>query len=378
MNFDCIIVGSGSIGMAAAYFLAKSGKKVCCIDAYEPPHTNGSHHGETRIIRYAYGEGEAYVPLALRSAQLWNELAAQVKEQLFLQTGVINVGDRSNPFIQTVIESARKYELPLEVLQAGEVMERWPGMSLPENMIAAYEPTSGVLKVEKCVEAYKKCAIEAGASLYFNEPVRQITARESVTVKTDTYTFTAEQCLVSSGAWTKQLLETMDVHLPLLPIRKTFAWYEADEQLYGTPAFPAFAFELEEECYYGFPSIDGAGYKIGRHDGGDPIDPMKELLPFNETDRIDLDGFIRRYMPQVGRLTEGKVCKYTMTPDEHFIIDRLPQASNIIVASGFSGHGFKFASVIGEIVSQMVMEGDCRYDIDLFKLNRFKEELHGV
>lgn len=371
MKFDCIIVGAGSIGMAAAYFLAMAGKKVCCVDAYEPPHTNGSHHGETRIIRYAYGEGEAYVPLALRAAQLWEELAAQMDEELFLQTGVMNVGDRHNPFIQTVIESAKKYNLPLEVLSAEEVMKRWPGISLPDNMIAAFEPTSGVLKVEKCVEAYKTRAIEAGASFYFNEPVRRITAGNHVTVMTDTHTFTAEQCVVSSGAWTKQLLETMGVQLPLSPIRKTFAWYEADEQLYGDLVFPAFAFELMNACYYGFPSIDGAGYKIGRHDGGEPIHPNEELVPFHETDAVDLDDFIDHYMPHVGPLKEGKVCKYTMTPDEHFIIDRLSSTENIIVASGFSGHGFKFASVIGEIISQLVCEGKCQYDLDLFKLSRF-------
>ncbi|KGR81701.1 N-methyl-L-tryptophan oxidase [Lysinibacillus odysseyi] len=378
MKFDCIIVGAGSIGMAAAYFLAKAGKTVCCIDAYEPPHINGSHHGETRIIRYAYGEGEAYVPLALRAAHLWEELAAQVDEELFLQTGVINVGDHNNPFIQTVIESARKYELPLEVLSSEEVMERWPGISLPDNMIAAFEPTSGILKVEKCVEAYKTRAIELGASFYFNEPVRQIITGDSVTVITDTHTFTAEQCVISSGAWTKQLLESIDVPLPLSPIRKTFAWYEADEQLYGDLAFPAFAFELRDACYYGFPSIDGAGYKIGRHDGGEPINPDEVLDSFNEKDAGDLDNFIDDYMPHVGPLKEGRVCKYTMTPDEHFIIDRLSSSANIIVASGFSGHGFKFASVIGEIISQMICGDECQYDIDLFKLSRFKEVSLGV
>ena len=369
MKFDCIIVGAGSMGMAAAYFLAKAGKKVCAIDAYNPPHTNGSHHGETRIIRYAYGEGVEYVPLALRAATLWQQLERQVNKPLLLQTGVVNIGDKENPFVQTVIESAEKFDLPLEVLNAEEMMKRWPGIQVQDNMIAAFEPTSGVLLVEECVAAYKELAVNEGATLRMNEPVQHISFGNTVTVTTSVGTYEADTCIVCAGAWTNKLLQQFN--LPLSPIRKTFAWFEAEETLYGEENFPAFTVELGDACYYGFPSIDGAGYKIGRHDGGETINPDEELREFDESDTADLRQFIDTYMPQVGPLKAGKVCKYTMTPDEHFIIDFLPQQSNVVVASGFSGHGFKFASAVGEMLAQMVTDGKPQLSNELFKLNRF-------
>lgn len=369
MKFDCIIIGAGSMGMAAAYFLAKAGKNVCAIDAFDPPHTNGSHHGETRIIRYAYGEGLEYVPLALRAAALWKQLERQVNKQLLLQTGVVNIADKEHPFVKTVIESAEKYQLPLEVLNAQEIKNRWPGIQVTDNMIAAFEPTSGVLRVEDCVAAYKKLAINEGATLRMNEPVQHITFGHTVTVTTSVRSYEADHCIVCAGAWTNKLLQPFN--LPLSPIRKTFAWFEAEEGLYGEENFPAFAVELSDACYYGFPSIDGAGYKIGRHDGGETIDPDDKLREFDESDTADLQQFINTYMPQVGSLKEGKVCKYTMTPDEHFIIDFLPEQSNVIVASGFSGHGFKFASAVGEMLAQMVTDGKPQLSNGLFKLNRF-------
>ncbi|CAM5194748.1 sarcosine oxidasee (formaldehyde-forming) OS=Ureibacillus acetophenoni OX=614649 GN=SAMN05877842_11095 PE=4 SV=1 [Ureibacillus acetophenoni] len=369
MKYDCIIVGAGSMGMAAAYFLAKAGKKVCAIDAFNPPHTNGSHHGETRIIRYAYGEGVEYVPLALRAATLWQQLEQQVKKPLLLQTGVVNIGDNDNPFIHTVIESAKKYDLPLEVLNAEEIIKRWPGIQVGDNMIAAFEPTSGVLRVEDCVAAYKELAINEGATVCTNEPVQHIAFGNTVKVTTANNTYEADTCIVCAGAWTKRLLQ--QYNLPLNPIRKTFAWFEAEEALYGEANFPAFAFELRDECYYGFPSINGSGFKIGRHDGGETIDPDKALREFDDSDTVDLRQFLADYMPQVGTFKEGKVCKYTMTPDEHFIIDFLPEQSNVIVATGFSGHGFKFSSAIGEMLAQMVTDGKPQLSNDLFKLNRF-------
>lgn len=370
MRFDCIIVGAGSMGMAAAYFLTKVGKKVCAIDAFDPPHTHGSHHGETRIIRYAYGEGVEYVPLALRAATLWKQLEQQVKKPLLLQTGVVNIGDRDNPFIHNVMESAKKYNLPLEILNADETMKRWPGIKIGDNMIAAFEPTSGVLLVEDCVRAYKELAIHKGATLRIYEPVKHIDFGSTVKVTTSKDTYEANTCIVCAGAWTKKLLQ--QYKLPLNPIRKTFAWFDAEEALYGEANFPAFSVELGDACYYGFPSINGAGFKIGRHDGGETIDPDKPLREFDDSDAADLRQFIDTYMPKVGPLKEGKVCKYNMTPDEHFIIDFLPDKANVIVATGFSGHGFKFSSAIGEMLAQMVIDGKPKLSNELFKLNRFQ------
>ncbi|MFJ3387877.1 MULTISPECIES: N-methyl-L-tryptophan oxidase [unclassified Lysinibacillus] len=371
MIYDVIVIGAGSMGMAAGYNLAKAGKNVLMLDAFNPPHEEGSHHGETRIIRFAYGEGASYVPFVKRAGELWKELAMLTDEALFLQTGVMNVGEEAHPFIQNVKTSAKLYDLSLEQYSASEAMEKWPGLSLPEDFVVCFEPTAGVLRVEDCISAYKKLAIEAGATLHTNEKVQNIKAGEIVRVQTANNIYEAKHLIVTAGAWATELLQTMDIAIPVTPTRKTFAWFEADEQLYHEEIFPAYCFEFADSMYYGFPSIDGAGLKLGRHDGGEAINPNDPLRPFDEQDLIDLQNFINRFMPKHGALKFGKTCKYSMTPDEDFIIDFLPEYRNIVIAAGFSGHGFKFSSAVGEVLADLTLNGKSKQDLSLFKLSRF-------
>lgn len=374
--YDAIVIGAGSMGMAAGYFLAKNGQKTLLLDAFNPPHDKGSHHGETRIIRYAYGEGKEYVPFALRARDLWKELAQNVQKELFLETGVINVGEKDTPFIKNVISSAEKFELPLEVLSAAEVHKKWPGLEISENFVGCFEPTSGVLKVEECVDAFREMAIREGAEIRTNSKVTKIDAKEhEVTITTaDGASFTAYSAIITVGAWAGTLLEQLNLKLPLNPIRKTFAWYDVEEELYNSQSFPAFAFQLSDSCYYGFPSIDRTGLKVGRHDTGDTIDPNVDRLPFGEVhgDQEDLQDFLDQYMPhQKHTLKFGKTCMYTMTPDENFIIDLHPKYKNIGIAAGFSGHGFKFASAVGETLSNLILKGETDLDITPFSMQRF-------
>ncbi|QDQ01992.1 N-methyl-L-tryptophan oxidase [Lysinibacillus fusiformis] len=371
MIYDSIIIGAGSMGMAAGYYLAKAGKNVLMIDTFDPPHEEGSHHGETRIIRFAYGEGASYVPFVKRAGALWRELEAQTNETLFYQTGVMNVGEMSHSFIQNVITSADLYDLPLQQYSAAEAMEKWPGLTLPESFVACFEPTAGVLRVEACINAYKKLALAAGASYHPNEKVQSIEAGDIVRVHTEKGVYEAKQLIVTAGAWATELLQTMDISLPVTPTRKTFAWFEADETLYGDDVFPAYCFEFADSAYYGFPSINGAGLKLGRHDGGEPINPNESLRPYDEQDTEDLQNFINRFMPQHGALKFGKTCKYAMTPDEDFIIDFLPEHQNIVIAAGFSGHGFKFSSAVGEVLADLMLHGESKQNLSLFQLNRF-------
>ena len=371
MTYDVIIIGAGSMGMATGYFLAKAGKNVLMIDAFNPPHEEGSHHGETRIIRFAYGEGASYVPFVKRAGELWKELEVQTNEQLFLQTGVINVGEATHSFIKNVVSSAKLYNLPIEQYTATEAMKKWPGLSLPDNFLTCFEPTAGVLRVEACVAAYRQLALSAGATLHTNEKVLSIKAGDIVRVSTSKGQYEARQLIVTAGAWATELLQTMDISIPVTPTRKTFAWFEADESLYAEQQFPAYCFELEGSSYYGFPSIDGAGLKIGRHDGGDTVNPNETLRPFDEQDAIDLQNFIAQFMPKHSDLKFGKTCKYSMTPDEDFIIDFLPGHHNILVAAGFSGHGFKFSSAVGEVLADLALHGESKQDLSPFTLCRF-------
>jgi N-methyl-L-tryptophan oxidase len=374
MQYDTIVVGAGSMGMAAGYFLAKQGKQVLLIDAFDPPHSNGSHHGETRIIRHAYGEGEKYVPLALRAQQLWEELQQEANMDIFLKTGVINIGKRQSEFVREVQESARKHSLPLEILSAEEMNAKWPGLTFPEQFIGCLETNSGVLFSENCIKAYRRLACELGATIKTNSPVKNISLFDnSVTVETEESTFKANSLLLCAGAASTQLLQSINISIPVQPVRKTFSWFSTPESDYGSETFPAFTINSDEGMYYGFPNIAGAGLKIGRHDGGQEIDSSKDVKAYGSftNDEGDVMKVLRSYFSNVGQLKQGKTCMYSNTPDGDFVIDYHPNYSNVVIAAGFSGHGFKFSSVVGEILSQMILEKPIPFDLAPFSLKRF-------
>ena len=374
MHYDVIVIGAGSMGMAAGYFLSKKGKRTLLLDSFNPPHNKGSHHGDTRIIRYAYGEGENYVPMVLKARDLWNDLEKETGRQLFLQTGVLSVGNEKSDFIQNIISSSKTYSLPLEVMSSIELNMRWPGLSIPDDSIGCFEPASGVLKCEECIEAYRELAVQQGATVRTNSRVKEILIRdEKVTIKAEEQTFTSDSLVISAGAWSGNLLSMLGLNLPLEPMRKTFAWFDAKDDLYNHKEFPAFTFETPKGFYYGFPSIDGSGLKVGRHDGGEKVNPEKSMLGFGELeeDEGELVQFLDQYIPHHERLKYGKTCMYTLTPDENFIIDLHPHYQNVAIASGFSGHGFKFSSVVGQILGDLVISGKTDLDISPFSLNRF-------
>ncbi|MCF2649326.1 N-methyl-L-tryptophan oxidase [Niallia circulans] len=375
LNYDVIVVGAGSMGMAAGYYLSLTGKKVLLLDSHNPPHDKGSHHGETRIIRHAYGEGEEYVPLALKAQELWYELERETGKQFFLKTGVLTVGKESSSSIKNIISSSKRFSLPIEIMSAEDIKDRWPGITVPSGFIGCYEPTSGVLRCEESIDAYRELAILNGVTILTNNRVTSITANaESVEVSTNSDSFIANSLILSAGAWSNQLLAMLDLELPLNPVRKTFAWFDVDEAIYGENIFPAFAFDTPNGYYYGFPSIQKVGLKVGRHDGGTTINPDEAMTTFGEEvgDQEDLTQFLKNFMPSTGKLLYGKTCTYTLTPDEDFIVDLHPKHPNIAIAAGFSGHGFKFSSVIGKILSELIINRRTNENIDLFAIERFK------
>lgn len=380
-HYDAIIVGAGSMGMAAGYYLAKQGIATLLIDASDPPHQLGSHHGDTRIIRHAYGEGERYVPLTIRAKELWSELEEESGQTLFVQTGVLNAGPAPIPFIQQVRQSAERFSLPMEVLAADELSRRWPGIQVPDDFIGCFEPTSGVLYSEECIRAYRRLALRHGAELLTYERVKEIQARpDGAVVVTGQGAYSCDKLLVSAGAWNPDLLSPLGLSLPLTPTRKTVSWYDADEELYREGRFPAFIFQLPDAAYYGFPSIAGAGVKIGRHDGGLPVHPdgLDRTFGTDPADEADTRSFLERFMPRAaGPLRQGRVCLYTFTPDEDFIIDQHPAYRHIVIVAGFSGHGFKFASTVGEAASQLLLHGASEHNLSPFAINRWQREAQG-
>ncbi|HEJ9094932.1 N-methyl-L-tryptophan oxidase [Serratia odorifera] len=373
MEYDLIVVGSGSVGAAAGYYATQAGLKVLMIDSAIPPHSNGSHHGDTRIIRHAYGEGEKYVPLVLRAQALWNGLALTSGEQLFHACGVLNIGPHDAEFITNARHSAHAFRLNSQLLTADEIQQRWPEFSVPSNYVAVFEPDAGFLRAELAIAQYIKLAKDAGCSQLFNCAVTSVAAMDDgVEVTTPEGRFQARKVVVAAGTWVKKLLPL----LPVTPLRKVFSWHQADGRYSETNRFPAFTVEAQDGChYYGFPA-DNDGLKVGKHDGGQPIDDPAQRTPFGSiaSDGSEVFNFLRQHLAGVGVCLHGKACTYDMSPDEDFIIDTVPDCANMMVISGLSGHGFKFASVLGEIAALYAQDKTIPFDISPFALRRFNHD----
>lgn len=372
-SYDAIIVGAGSMGMSAGYYLARRGMRTLLIDAFDPPHREGSHHGEPRLIRHAYSGDPVYTGMAIRAHELWNELEEELETQLLVQSGVLNITDPSLYSFQTRMNEAARQGIHTEKLDAAEIGRRWRGLRLPDHFEAMYEPAAGYLRSEACIDAYKKLALAHGAELLTHTAVCGITARRgSVVVHTRHAKYHGAKLLLSAGAWFGTLAPL--ISLPVRAVRKTVGWFETSAADFQAGSFPGFTLNTAEGGYYGFPDIGGAGLKIGRHDTGLEWRPGEPVLPFGSLaeDEEDLRGILGRYMPgAAGRLMRGAVCKYELTPDEDFIIDRHPHYPHVIAAGGFSGHGFKFSSAVGEICSRLLMDEEPQHDLRPFTLTRF-------
>ncbi|RIE04009.1 N-methyl-L-tryptophan oxidase [Cohnella faecalis] len=361
------------MGMSAGYELARRGFKTLLIDAFDPPHPNGSHHGEPRLIRHAYHGGEAYVRLALRADERWLELEAAAGEKLLERAGVLNMSDPDVYTFDGRLDDALKLGVRLEMLDVPEIVKRWPGVRLPDTYRAMYEPDAGYLYSERCVAAYKKLALKAGAELVTNTFVTDVKAENSiVSVRTKDDTFLAGHVVLSAGAWFKTLEPF--IKLPIRAVRKSVAWFEPRGTLFDAGTFPGFTLGTKAGGYYGFPNIAGAGVKLGRHDTGVEWTPGEPFEPFGAYPEDE--GYLRRtletFLPDsAGKLLNGAACKYELTPDDNFIIDTHPHHSNVILAGGFSGHGFKFASVVGEIAADLIERRVSDQDLRLFSVARF-------
>ncbi|MGD8203800.1 N-methyl-L-tryptophan oxidase [Pantoea sp. FN0305] len=371
MVYDLIVIGSGSVGAAAGWYATRAGLKVLMIDSAHPPHQEGSHHGATRLIRHAYGEGARYVPLVLRAQQLWDELEQQSGERIMHRSGIINLSPAGSPFINNVIESARQFQLEIEVLSPEQIRQRWPDIAIPEGYTGVFEPRSGYLKSEVAIRSWIRLAREAGCAQLFNCGVSALAREDELQrVTTADGDYYGRKLLLSVGTAVKQFCPDV----PVTPVRKVFAWYQADGRYSENNKFPGFTVEMADGSqYYGFPA-DNNELKIGRHDGGQSMQSAQDRKPFGAyaSDGNEVFNFLRRFLPGVGVCLHGAACAYDNSPDEDFIIDTLPEDNNRMIITGLSGHGFKFASVLGEIASAFASNKSCEFDLSPFSLSRFK------
>ena len=372
-RYDAIVLGLGGMGSAAAYHLAKRGRRVLGLDAYERGHTRGSSHGRTRIIRKAYAEGASYVPLVQRAYELWRELESESGKSLLTITGGLGIGPEEGRMVEGVLESARAHGLPHEYLGAAEVNRRFPGFQLPENLVAAYEPDAGYLEPEACIAAHLDLAAAHGAEIQHSNPVSRWEADGAgVRVEAQHGDHRADRLIVAAGPWTGEVLSGLGLPLTVRRIVNVFFEPETPE-LFAPEHCPIHYWELPTGIYYGVPWLPGEGLKFGRHDAGDACTPEtieREVAAFEvENLRVVLN----RYMPGSAFHTKSFLtCMYTMTPDEHFIIDRHPAHAQVVFGCGFSGHGFKFATVVGEVLADLAISGETRHPIGFLSASRFR------
>lgn len=372
-KFDSIVIGLGGMGSATLYELAAvKGYKTLGIEQFSIPHEKGSSHGLSRIIRLAYFEHPSYIPLLKRAYYLWNKLQNECSENIFSQTGSIDASYPDDTVFAGSLESCRIYDLEHFIYDGKQLSEKFSGYNLPKNIYALFQPQGGFLNPELSITSYVKQAILNGAVVKENESVISI-QREStgMSVYTDKNVYKASNVIVTAGAWVGKLLPFLaSINVAE---RQVIGWFECeDEPLFLPSRFPVFNMQVEEGKFYGFPSIDNKGFKIGKwHHRFEKINP-DSLQPVTDAlDESELRACVARYFPKAnGKLLSAKVCMFTNTPDEHFIIDKHPKWP-LVFACGFSGHGFKFCSVIGEILAQMVRQGKTNLDISWLSYKRF-------
>lgn len=376
-TFDVIVVGVGGTGSAAVYHLAKRGLNVLGLERFEIPHEMGSSHGLTRIIRLAYYEDPSYVPLLYRTYELWYELERESGDKLLYTTGSIDAGPEDSEVFQGSLESCQEHELDHEVLNSKQLTQRFPGYRFPSETMAVFQPQGGVLVPERCIEAHARIAQQHGATIHTGECVSgwDILADGRVQVTTDQGTYTAEKLVICSGAWAYKLVPQLANKA--VPERQVLIWLETKQPDFFTPErFPVWNARVEEGKFYGFPEFnpggDTPGMKYGRwRHRYETVDPDTVDREIHQEDEDLLRAFGERYFPEgAGKTLNMKACMFTNTPDEHWVLDTLPGAPQVSVAAGFSGHGFKMASVIGEVMADLAQHGTTKHNIALHNLAR--------
>ena len=375
-RYDAIVIGLGGMGSASAYHLARRGRRVLGLEQHDLLHELGSSHGLTRIIRLAYHEHPSYVPLLRRAYELWHALEDEAGERLLVTTGCLEGGPMDGPVFRGALEAARIHDLEHEVLDVDETRRRYPAYArLDDDVRFVWQPDGGFLLSERSVLAHVTGALDAGADLRFREPVIGWEAAgdgEGVTVTTSRGRYAAERLVVCGGPWMRELVPVLaDI---ALPERQVLGWFQPTRpELFTPDRFPVFLLDSPLGAFYGFPVHDTPGVKLGwYHHFGEPIDPSDPDRRARPDDEAALRAFLERHLPDAtGPTVMLKTCIFTNTPDEHFVVDGLPDAPQVIVVSACSGHGFKFCSVIGEIAADLAVDGSTRHDIGLFKLDRF-------
>lgn len=381
-RFDAVVIGLGGMGTATCYHLARRGQRVLGLEQYGLSHDRGSSSGSTRIIRKAYFEHPNYIPLLHETYELWSAVERDTARRLVHCVGLLLAGDPEGVVLSGVKRASQQHQLMIESLGPKELRTRFPAFSFCPQWEGLFERDAGYLLVEDCVRSHAELATRFGAALRFNERLINWTADDDgVYVTTDRGRYEADRLAICCGAWSPAALH--HINLPMEIHRKVVLWIAP-----GTTKFdasngtPVFGFETEDGFFYGFPAIDDSGVKVGDHTGGDIVPDANGLnrqLQPNDGERIHK--FIANHLPALGdQVSRHSICMYSMTPDEHFVIDHHPESKRVAFAAGFSGHGFKFAPLVGSILADLLLDGVTKQPIEFLRLSRpaLSGEINGL
>jgi sarcosine oxidase len=385
-TFDTIVCGLGAMGSAALYQLAKRGNKALGLDRFSPPHANGSSHGESRIIRQAIGEGEAYVPLVLRSYELWREIEKATGRELLTITGGLTLESQNGggvlhgrpDFLDQAIRCAKKFDIRHEIFETADIRKRYPQFTVTDER-AYFEYETGFLRPELCLEAQLHLARRRGAAVQTDETVVSVESRgdAGVTVQTSRGAYSAEKVIIAAGPWIGGFLPPPYAHL-FKVYRQVMYWFDIKEDCsrFAPPGFPIFIWIFAtggEFGFYGFPTLDGKTIKIATEQFTAISDPdhAHRAVGMEEAESMYKD-YVQGRLPGIAdRCGAAASCLYTTTPDSNFVIDVHPDSDRVIIASPCSGHGFKHSAAIGEALAQQVIDGKSKIDIGSFSMKRF-------
>ena len=376
-EYDVIIVGLGAMGSATLYQLAKRGIRVLGLEQFSPLHDRGSSHGDSRIIRETYFEHPLYVPLVQRAHELWRALEEACGKPLLTVDGGLMIGPADGSVVTGTLRSAREHNLPHEILSREEVAQRFPAFSAVADVVAVLDPRAGYLDPEGCTRAHIDLAVRAGAATRFNQRVTAWDAgTNGVRVVTTATEYLCEKLVLTAGSWTNSLLGTYQ--LPLEIERQTVCWFEppAPAANYQSSRFPIFAYEFKPGVIcYGFPELAKGVKASVMHDGRNFSRSEDIDRSVTEADVAPLRSALRDVLPDLSRspVRDSTTCIFTNTPDHDFVIDFHPEHSNVLISSPCSGHGFKFASAIGELQADLVTTGSSRFDLAPFRVDRLRK-----
>lgn len=371
--YDVIVIGVGGMGSATVYQLAKRGKRVLGLERFDVPHDQGSSHGVNRIIRLAYYEDPAYVPPLKRAYELWRELEWETGEQILYITGSIDAGPEQDEVFQGSFRSCLEHNIPHEVLDHNDLAERFPGYRLPEGHYALFQAEGGFLLSERCIVDHVLVAQAHGAEVRARERVLDWQATTAgVTVRTERGSYQAGSLVITAGPWASSLIPGLGDNAQAE--RQVLGWFQPHRpEIFAPERFPVFNLKVDEGRYYGFPVYGIPGFKIGLyHHLEEVVDPDRIDRSVHAADEAVLRACVGRYFPEAdGPAMTLKTCMFTNCPDEHFIIGTHPDYPQVSFAAGFSGHGFKFCSVVGEMMADLAVSGTTSHALELFSPRRY-------